>query len=335
VHPLPDRQSVERFNGSCAALGLDVAISVDWLEGARMEGIDGGTDDGELLLRALMSGGKVSFGALSTGGREPEGDGEQAEEIALDGPDMDRIGKAVDALNDALDLIRGQADLSTIDLLNMRLLRVLPRAVYSDRNTGHFGLRSERYCHFTSPIRRYADVLAHRSVKWVLARDGRGPPVPWDAPSEEEVASMIENLNDMSSSAEEWEREMVNVALATRTSMTPSLQGVARSARLVSLIPSTAFFLLDDGVTEGRIPLSQLSPFRLSLDPTESVLLMDPQDNMGRSTYTERAMRMAGESGGPVEFLRLGGRIRCLVRSVGLAEGRVDLSLSGRTSEQA
>ncbi len=67
VHPLPDRQSVERFNGSCAALGLEVAIPMDWLEGNK-KGTEGvGSVEEEGFLKALMSGGKVSFGALSPG----------------------------------------------------------------------------------------------------------------------------------------------------------------------------------------------------------------------------------------------------------------------------
>ncbi len=332
VHALPDRQSVERFNGSCTALGLDVAIPEDWLEVPKdsLEGVRPNEEEG--FLKALMSGGKVSFGAISPGNvsDEEDEDGSGQGPAFGTGPDMERMNRAVDAFNSVLLNIKRLTDPSTADLLNTRLLRVLPRALYSDRNIGHFGLRSERYCHFTSPIRRYADVLAHRTVKWLLAKDGKGPSVPWDAPSPDEVASMMENINDMSQSAEEWEREMVNVALATKAAMDPSFKGAARSARLVSLIPSAAFFLLDDGVTEGRIPLSQLSPFRLSLDPTESMLIVDPEDEMGPRLGPERALRMLAKGSGPQLFMGLGQRIGCTVRSVSIAEGRVELSLAGR-----
>jgi len=54
-------------------------------------------------------------------------------------------------------------------LLQTMLLRSMQQAVYSPDNVGHFGLAYEAYAHFTSPIRRYPDLLTHRAIKAVLA----------------------------------------------------------------------------------------------------------------------------------------------------------------------
>ncbi|MFZ0384360.1 MAG: RNB domain-containing ribonuclease, partial [Solirubrobacteraceae bacterium] len=58
--------------------------------------------------------------------------------------------------------------------LNSLVLRALKQAYYSDRNLGHAGLASARYCHFTSPIRRYPDLICHRAVLSAVA----GEPAP-------------------------------------------------------------------------------------------------------------------------------------------------------------
>ena len=53
-------------------------------------------------------------------------------------------------------------------LLSNAVLRILPKAKYSDVKAGHFGLNLPLYCHFTSPIRRYADLTVHRSLAFAL-----------------------------------------------------------------------------------------------------------------------------------------------------------------------
>jgi ribonuclease R len=65
-----------------------------------------------------------------------------------------------------LSEIRGRPD---YQLLQTVLLRSLRQAVYSPENVGHFGLAYEAYTHFTSPIRRYPDLLVHRGIKAALA----------------------------------------------------------------------------------------------------------------------------------------------------------------------
>ena len=60
------------------------------------------------------------------------------------------------------------------------ILRTMQRACYQPENIGHFGLQYEAYAHFTSPIRRYPDLLLHRTIKGILARRAYVPKVAFD-----------------------------------------------------------------------------------------------------------------------------------------------------------
>ena len=60
------------------------------------------------------------------------------------------------------------------ELLQTMLLRSMKQAVYQDENLGHFGLALSEYAHFTSPIRRYPDLILHRAIKYVVAQQDKG-----------------------------------------------------------------------------------------------------------------------------------------------------------------
>jgi len=78
-----------------------------------------------------------------------------------DSPHAKDYGKLIDRIRERPDA----------QLLQTVLLRSMQQAVYSPDNLGHFGLAYEAYAHFTSPIRRYPDLLIHRAIKAVLNGD--------------------------------------------------------------------------------------------------------------------------------------------------------------------
>ncbi len=65
-------------------------------------------------------------------------------------------------------VLKKVGDMPCRDAVNKIMLRTMQKARYSNKNLGHFGIASECYCHFTSPIRRYPDLFIHRVIKGVL-----------------------------------------------------------------------------------------------------------------------------------------------------------------------
>ena len=70
------------------------------------------------------------------------------------------------------DFVRACAETPYADVISTVAIRCMQKAKYSPQNIGHYGLGSECYCHFTSPIRRYPDLMVHRFVKLYLERKG-------------------------------------------------------------------------------------------------------------------------------------------------------------------
>ena len=70
--------------------------------------------------------------------------------------------------NDFAAILKRAENKPVYPLVNKVMLRSMSKAKYSPENVGHFGLASDCYCHFTSPIRRYPDLVVHRALKYIL-----------------------------------------------------------------------------------------------------------------------------------------------------------------------
>src|SRR5262249_6238184 len=120
-------------------------------------------------------------------------------------------GRSVRKLNDFLE---GIADKPTamVRSVHFLLLRSLKQAVYDVVNVGHFALGTADYLHFTSPIRRYPDLVVHRLLKHVLHGDGQaagGPPSP--PPDRPTLVQMAVQSSTCERRAMEVEREAVDM----------------------------------------------------------------------------------------------------------------------------
>jgi ribonuclease R len=89
--------------------------------------------------------------------------------------------------------------------VQLAVLRSMSRAVYSATNAGHFGLAKKMYAHFTSPIRRYPDLIVHRQLGAVLADDRK---VAYGKP---ELGSIAQGCSETEQRAEEAERELLEI----------------------------------------------------------------------------------------------------------------------------
>ena len=97
--------------------------------------------------------------------------------------------------------VRGRHEAALVSTV---VLRSLAKARYDDKNLGHFGLASSAYLHFTSPIRRYPDLVVHREV--VRSLVGREPPRVWEPG---ELASIAQRASAREQAAAEAERASV------------------------------------------------------------------------------------------------------------------------------
>jgi ribonuclease R len=105
-------------------------------------------------------------------------------------------------------VLNQSADKPEAHAVHYALLRSLKQAIYSPEKEDHYALASENYCHFTSPIRRYPDLVVHRLLDQLIRRGRAGSDF-------EELTALGEHCSKMERRAETAERELVKLKLLT------------------------------------------------------------------------------------------------------------------------
>jgi ribonuclease R len=156
-----------------------------------------------------------------------------------------------------LERIRARPDFA---LLQTLLLRSLKQAVYTPENAGHFGLAFDAYVHFTSPIRRYPDLLTHRGIKAALA-SRRYEGVDWDELGRH-CSETERRADDASRDVESWLKCHY---------MQDHVGGVFEGA-ITGVTPFGLFVTLDDYFVDGLVHISELGRDYFEFDAARHML---------------------------------------------------------------
>jgi ribonuclease R len=165
--------------------------------------------------------------------------------------------------------IRARPD---VQLLQTVLLRSMQQAIYSPHNVGHFGLAYRQYTHFTSPIRRYPDLLTHRVIKAILHRTVFVPEVFGSVGGEEAPHVHREGKSRESAALPNWEKLGLLCSANERRADDASRDveawlksyymrdrvGETFSGTINAVVPFGIFVQLDDLFVEGLVHVSEL-----------------------------------------------------------------------------
>jgi ribonuclease R len=180
------------------------------------------------------------------------------------------------------------------------VLRSLKQARYDPRNLGHSGLASRAYCHFTSPIRRYPDLVVHRALLHELGASDEPPP--------EHLGDLAEHTSARERDAAEVEYRADDICLAWLLDKELFERGWDEPwpGEITGVIPSGLFVRFGE-VFEGFLPARRMQGDYFELNTLGTAL--------------------AGRRGGGV--FRLGDPIEVVVEEIRRAEGKVELSFAG------
>ena len=301
-HAPPDNPEVEELNAKFAEMDIDIVLPQSSTKKI------GQSDEAEL---ADLLGNWAQSGNIEISGLEIE-DEENTANYLKNVLDPEARKNILEALSSAQEKANSLKE-STRRIVDHGLFYLLQRAFYSSDNMGHFGLNLDAYVHFTSPIRRYADLIVHRQLKSFL----RGE--EW-MHSEKEVKEFSEICTSNSRIAKsiEWEltANIFHLHLLRGGSLDSDekieLNEKVWPARVVGLrMPWIFLDLLDDGVLQGRLHVNQLGDGRqLNVDDYGLKLI----DESSEDSENDKVV------------LELGQRFTCRIRGLDLWSGRLDLS---------
>lgn len=193
------------------------------------------------------------------------------------------------------DQLKGREDSHLVQTL---LLRSLKQAQYKPENTGHFGLSLTSYAHFTSPIRRYPDLLVHRAIKHIVNKR-KNSEFAYD---QKQMISLGEHCSTNERRADEATRD---AEFALKCDYMLDKVGNEFSAHVTSVLSFGLFVELDELYVEGLIHVTSLPKDYYEFDPVSH--------------------RLRGESRG-VEY-RLCDPVTVRVSNVDRDERRIDFEL--------
>ena len=181
-------------------------------------------------------------------------------------------------------------------LVNETVLRSQSQAAYAPDNIGHFGLALARYAHFTSPIRRYADLMIHRALirGLKLGADGLTEAEATEMPA---IADAITGTERRAAAAE---RDAVDRYLAAFMS---SRVGETFSARISGVTRFGMFVAVDETGAQGMVPFSAMPEDRWEEDPaTQSLVGRRTGLRFTLGDAVEVALREANAMTGAMQF---------------------------------
>jgi ribonuclease R len=150
-------------------------------------------------------------------------------------------------------ILKAVAGLPEERFLTEIILRSMKRAFYSEENLGHFALSLQHYCHFTSPIRRYPDLIVHRRLAELIT----GGPLIGDRRAKMEAAHPLyaSQSSERERRAEEAEREVLEwkKVIFMRDKVGQKFQGI-----VTGVLPFGIFVELDEVFVQGLVPVATI-----------------------------------------------------------------------------